>query len=201
MKIYRVEHKYGGEEYEVMASKLNLFYDLCGKVEIGQELYQRAFSIMLKGRASQFYYNNLIGVPIDFARMVEAVRAHFETPEVRQKYLSDWRNTTLTKVIQSNPNKTKLECLELLIEKLQKIIRRLGKNEEELREQLLNACRGIPECNFALFKPATNFQSACAELRNAIGTAITHKQTQDAYIQGQEGLEQEQGQHELQEQF
>jgi hypothetical protein len=77
----------------------------------------------------------------------------------------------------------------------------LNENEEELREQLLNACSGIPECNFALFKPATNFQLACAELRNAIGTTIAHKQTQDAYIQGQKGLEQEQGQQELQEQF
>jgi hypothetical protein len=54
MKIYKEEQKYGGEEYEVIASKLNIFYDFCGKVEIGQELYQKAFSIMLKGRASQF---------------------------------------------------------------------------------------------------------------------------------------------------
>jgi dissimilatory sulfite reductase (desulfoviridin) alpha/beta subunit len=82
--------------------------------------------------------------------MVRAVKSHFETPETRQKYLSDLRNTTLTKVIQPNRDKTKLECLELLTEKLRKITRGLGKSEEELREQLLNACRGIQECNFAL---------------------------------------------------
>jgi hypothetical protein len=72
--------------------------------------------------------------------MVRAVKSHFETPETRQKYLSDLRDTTLTKVIQSNRDKTKLECLELRIEKLRKITKGLGKNEEELREQLLNAC-------------------------------------------------------------
>jgi hypothetical protein len=64
MKIYKEEQKYSGKEYGVMASKLNIFYDFCGKVEIGQEWSHKEFSIMLKGRASQFYYDNLIGVPI-----------------------------------------------------------------------------------------------------------------------------------------
>jgi hypothetical protein len=49
-------------------------------------------------------------------------------------------------------------------------------NENSLRDQVLNACRGIEECNLILFKPAPTFKGLCADLRAVIGQTIRIKE-------------------------
>jgi hypothetical protein len=66
---------------------------------------------MLRDRAGTFYYSRITGRPYDFITMVAMVKEHFETEENRQFYMSEWRETTLPRVITSNPTKSKLECL------------------------------------------------------------------------------------------
>jgi hypothetical protein len=116
---YNDDKKYGGEEYDVLDSKLQIFYDYCNK--IGLDQYHHAYSIMLKGRASEFYYDKIFGRSYDFSTMCTMTRAHFETEEARQKYLSEWREATLLRTIAKNPAKSRLECLQLTIDKLQKV--------------------------------------------------------------------------------
>jgi hypothetical protein len=50
-------------------------------------------------------------------------------------------------------------------------------NENSLRDQVLNAYRGIEECNLALFKPAPTFKGLCVDLRAAIGQTVRTKET------------------------
>jgi hypothetical protein len=69
-----------------------------------------AFSSMLKGEASHYYYSKLSGKSYDFNTMVIMTKIHFKTEENRQKYLSEWRETTLLRIITDNPTKTRLEC-------------------------------------------------------------------------------------------
>ncbi len=136
---------------------------------------------MLKGRASSYYYNHIAGHGYDFDTMKFMVAKHFETEENRLLYMSMWRETTFERVIEKNPTKNKLKCLQLLFDKLQKIQRGLGveyQSDTTLRDQTINACRGVPECNFALYKPAINFESVCAELRSAVGTTMRSQGTQ-----------------------
>ena len=76
---------------------------------------------MLKGNVSDFFYDNIIGKTNDFCTMVAMTKAHFETEENRQMYLTEWRETTLLRIIASNPAKSKMECLQLLIAKLRKV--------------------------------------------------------------------------------
>ena len=83
------------------------------------------------------------------------------------------------RTISKNPDKSKLECLELMLDKLRTAQRGLTtqyQNENSLRDQVLNACRGIEECNMALFKPALTFEGLCADLRAAIGQTIRTKE-------------------------
>ena len=95
MKIYSDEEKkYGGEMYDVLSAKLQIFYDYCNKVSIRPQYYYYAFSAMLKGRASTFYYDRIQGRQYNFEAMVQLMRAHFENDETRQLYLSKWRETT-----------------------------------------------------------------------------------------------------------
>lgn len=176
MKIYNDDDKkYGGELYDTFDFKLQIFYDYCAKVGLEDYQYDKAFSVMLKGRASSFYYNKISGRNMDWNTAVTMMRSHFETEENRQLYLSLWRETTLLRTIQANPSKSRLDCLQLLLDQLQKIQRGLGdgyQSDHTLRDQAINACRGVKECSLALYKPASTYEGVCAELRSAIGTAV-----------------------------
>jgi hypothetical protein len=112
MKIYNNnDKKYKGEEYNILNIKLQIFYDYCLKIGLLEAQYHYAYSAMLKGRASFFYYDKIVSRMYDFQTIVAMTRTHFETEENHQKYLFEWCETTLICTISENPDKTRLECL------------------------------------------------------------------------------------------
>ena len=180
MKIYSHDHnKYGGEMYDFLDLKLQEFYDCCSKIGLTGS-FHLAFSIMLKGRARNFYYSMIAGRQYSFETMISMMKQHFETEENRQMYLSEWRTITLKRTITKHPEKSRLECLELTIDILQKVQQGLpeeSRSENILRDQLLNACQGVEECNLSLYKPASTFEGVCAELRSAVATSMRSQET------------------------
>ena len=95
MKFYTDDaKKYGGEAYDILDAKLQVFYDRCIIVRVPEEQYYIAFPIMLKDWASDFYYNKITGKSYNFITMVRMVKTHFKTKENRQLYMSEWRETT-----------------------------------------------------------------------------------------------------------
>jgi hypothetical protein len=73
-----------------------------------------------------------------------------------------------------------MECLQLLIAKLQKIQRGLSQAyqaDHNLRDALINAYRGVEECRLALFNPAPTFEGVCDQLRSAIGTVARERES------------------------
>jgi hypothetical protein len=89
MKIYNNNKKYGGELYNILNIKLQVFYNYCNKVGVPEDQYHNAFLVMLKDCASTFYYDRITGRPYDFITMVAMVKEHFETEENRQFYMSE----------------------------------------------------------------------------------------------------------------
>ena len=59
---------------------------------------------MLKGRASTFYYNYLVGKGYNFNRIIYKLRYHFKTEENKQQYILEWKETTFLKIIVINLN-------------------------------------------------------------------------------------------------
>ncbi|WQF76847.1 hypothetical protein CDEST_01861 [Colletotrichum destructivum] len=183
-KLYSDDFKYGGEKYEVFERRLMIFRDKCSKVGIAQSQWNGALDIMLRGRALQYYYDYLCDPtkPMDFHSRGVAIQARFETHETQQLYLSEWRTTTLPRILQENPGKNRLEALEILIERLVRIHQALPRAQREspdlLRDQLLNACREVEECQLAIFAPAPTFEGVCGNLRAAVGTALQLKARQ-----------------------
>ena len=54
MKIYSNNNKkYGGEVYDILDTKLQVFYDCCSKIGLPEDQHYNAYSVMLKGRASK----------------------------------------------------------------------------------------------------------------------------------------------------
>jgi hypothetical protein len=169
------EKKFGGELYDILAIKLRIFYDSCRKVGIDAGQFHYAYSIMLKGRASAFYYDRLAASNLNFTQMIHETRCHFETEENKQFYLAEWRETTFPRIIAANPGVSRLECLQKLFDKLQTIQRGLSGSYQEdlsLRDQVISACRGVGECNYALYNPASTYEGVCWQLRSAVGTAV-----------------------------
>ena len=68
-------------------------------MELGPEQYHNAYSIMLQGRASDFYFDSLDEKEYNFEQMIFETRCHFETEENKQLYLEEWRETTFARVI------------------------------------------------------------------------------------------------------
>jgi hypothetical protein len=164
--------KYEGKLFDILDFKIRIFLDNCRKVGLPASELSNAYSIMLKGKASEFYHNYISGKGYDIDKMVKLTREHFETETNRQEYLTLWRRYTLRFVMgEEGSGKSKLECLEILFDKLVKIQQGLSmvyQEEHSLRDQIINACKGVPDCKLALQKPADTFEGLCADLRTAI---------------------------------
>ena len=76
---------------------------------------------MLKGQASNFYYNKLSKKLYNFPTIVNLIKAYFKTKENHQKYPLKWRETILLYIILENLGKLKLEYFQFIVNKLQKI--------------------------------------------------------------------------------
>jgi hypothetical protein len=88
-KLYQSDNKkYTKELYNILDIKLRVFYNCCKKVKLQKDQYYNIFSAMLKDRASDFYYNSIIGKTTDFDTIVAMTRTHFKTEENRQVYLT-----------------------------------------------------------------------------------------------------------------
>ena len=83
MKVYKDDKKYGGREYDILDVKLQVFFDYYGKIGLEERQFYLVFSIILKDKASDFYYDKITGRSYDFRTMVDLMRSHFETEENR----------------------------------------------------------------------------------------------------------------------
>ena len=101
--------KYKGEEYNILDVKLQVFYDCCFKIRLLEEQYYNIYLVMLKEYISNFYYNKLASREYDFKTIINFIKTHFKIKENYQKYLSEWRETTLLYIILENLGKLRLE--------------------------------------------------------------------------------------------
>jgi hypothetical protein len=153
-KLYTNNKRFGGEHYDILDAKLKIFFELCFRVNIKHENYAAIYSVMLKGKAKEFYYQHIIGQNLSFDKMTAKTRAFFHTTKNHQIYLNKWRTTMLKNVIATNSNKTLVQYLELLFIKLQKVYQKLlhnyGNTEGSLVGQFISACQNVEACFQAL---------------------------------------------------
>ena len=81
-KLYSDEAlKFSGDKYDILDAKLKVFHEMYCKADIYPHHYHEAFSIMLKGRAHQFYYDHLAERNLNFDDMVHRTKVFFHTTE------------------------------------------------------------------------------------------------------------------------
>ncbi|KAI1004023.1 hypothetical protein K3495_g4187 [Podosphaera aphanis] len=86
-KFYTEEQKYCGTG-EGLDHKLKIFYNICDRVDVPEEAYEKAFPTMLKGLALDFYYMNELS-NLSFQKFTENLRNYFQGPEFLRKNLGE----------------------------------------------------------------------------------------------------------------
>ena len=118
--------------------------------------------------------------------MHEAIQTHFETSERKLDYQLEWMSISLQRIIDNNPDKSKLDCLEIMftdIRKIQPGIPPASSTDQQLRDKAHQAVLGIPECNMALLNPPATWEGLCNVLRSSIGTETRSGKRQDQFLQ------------------
>ncbi|CAD6498796.1 BgTH12-04456 [Blumeria graminis f. sp. triticale] len=174
-KLYvNPQDKFGAKHYEVLENKPRIFFEKCRIAGVGENQFKNVFSTMLRDAAHDYYFRHLAEHlnDLSFDEMVHKTKERFHTKTEEQNYLTEWRALTLLKVIRDNPEKNTLQCLDLVIEKLQKIYEALRCNyshkSHSLAGQLYAACQGVSACAQALIRPHDGFENACAELQSTV---------------------------------
>jgi hypothetical protein len=66
-----------------------VFFDYYKKISLKERQFYLVFSIILKDKAFNFYYDKITRRLYDFYIIVNLIRFYFKTEENRQKYLSE----------------------------------------------------------------------------------------------------------------
>lgn len=174
-KQYTDDMRYKAALFDVFDIKFRIFEDVCYKTGIPEDLWHHAFSTMLAGRAKDFYYQRILrqGIrdPPPLAEMISLVKQHFENSAQQQQYLTMWRDISFPKILEAHPDRTALENLEDLFNKLQTLqraVHTLDQSDTALMNQLINAVREYPPCHTALQLPASTYDGLCQQLRIAM---------------------------------
>ncbi|KAI6247363.1 hypothetical protein HI914_03775 [Erysiphe necator] len=103
--------------------------------------------------------------------MIDKTRSNFHTPENYLAYLMEWRSKMLPSTIEAHPEKDLSECLEMVIDNLQKVHQGLVHNYKDchsLPGQLISACQGVEACSVVLVRHASTFEGVASDLRSAV---------------------------------
>ncbi|KAI6245385.1 hypothetical protein HI914_06590 [Erysiphe necator] len=115
---------------------------------------------MLKDDVSDFFYEAIVNKNSTFKSVIAMTKSELETRANKQEYFSSWRNATFKSIMSEYQVENKLESFTILVETITKIQAGLSisyKEDYNLRDQLLNACKDIPECEVALNDPKSSF--------------------------------------------
>lgn len=175
VKTFDDSRKYTGEPYDLLDDKMKMFFNICYHAEIQPSQFHAVFPRMLKGRAETYYLHFVLRTDT-FATAYLKVKTHFDTDLNHEHYYTDWTTTTFAKVRAQNPDKDLHDILRIMLDKLQLCQRALGRDysgEDNLRTTVIKACRGVPELEMALFKPAQLCEELFSDLRSAVETRLT----------------------------
>ncbi len=88
-KLYSDDAKYN-EKNDNFSFKLTMFNDMCDRVDVLNEIKLKAFPIMLKRLALNYYYSNVINskASLTFDDVCASITSYFEDAEYRRSILN-----------------------------------------------------------------------------------------------------------------
>ncbi len=149
---------------------------MCDRADVSQSAKLKAFFIMLKDLAFDYYYSNMFIITITVITFDEVcffMKNYFESVEYRRDILSKWNNLTLKSIMIKSENEEKFieECLSLLIKNLRHLQHELNselRSEKFIHNKLINACQNVFACQYVCFKLNDSLVDLINDLRSSI---------------------------------
>jgi hypothetical protein len=147
------------EENDNFQFKLTIFTNICQQADIPHEAALKAFPIMLKGLALDYYYSNFRSWwNATFEQVCSLMESYFEGAEYKRGVQMKFNAMTLKSVMAKPENQDKAmeDCLQVLIRDLRHLQHGLDaefRSDKFLLNKLILACQDVPACHYACFKP------------------------------------------------
>jgi hypothetical protein len=104
-KFYTEDLKFGGEFYDILDFKIQVFKNFCRKAGIFPKDYCEVYDTILKGKTHDFYYQYIDQKGYIFLEIIARTRIYFYIPENYQLYFNKWRSTIFKNIITTNPER------------------------------------------------------------------------------------------------
>ncbi|KAM4058244.1 hypothetical protein HRG_014584 [Hirsutella rhossiliensis] len=165
MKTWNKDRNYTGEPYDLLDDKLRLFLSNCSHIQVKPSQFHALFPRILDGRAQRFYLDKITWATT-FRQAYDIFKQHFDTEVNHVHYHTDWTTITFNSIRAQDASKTP-RTSALPTSPWQEYA-----GDLLLRTTLMKACRGVPELQYALFKPADNVEHLLADLRASVETHL-----------------------------
>ena len=172
IKIYTKKSKYRNNR-DSFNFKFAIFYNICRRTNILYKAKAKAFPIMLKGLALDFFYLNNTINKSSFQDICSAIQNYFKGLKYKRGVLVYWNAISLKSIIDKNKEKSTADCLQLLLNKLHHLQYRLKINLQTnvfIYNKLIVACQDILSCQYTCYKPAPTITGLINDLQLLITT-------------------------------
>lgn len=119
VKIYINDTNYN-KRNNSFTFKMAILHDIYSKIDVLSKAKIKAFSIMVKNLALDYYYSNINinAITINFDQVYNSIKNYFNGAKYKQSIFSKQNGLTLKSVISKRKGKLIEKCLEKLINKL-----------------------------------------------------------------------------------
>uniref|UniRef100_A0A8H7KFH4 Integrase catalytic domain-containing protein n=1 Tax=Bionectria ochroleuca TaxID=29856 RepID=A0A8H7KFH4_BIOOC len=166
--MWNKDNNFTGELYDILDHKMRIFTDTCELLRIQYAKLHALFPNILSKRAQEYFLDHM-NRGMRFDEMYAQIKREFDSDINRAQYHADWSSMTFRSVQgeSENADKSQMEVLKILLDRLQKCQRALGpayKDETHLVANTLRAVQGVPELKIALANPQRAFNSLSSQL-------------------------------------
>lgn len=184
-KFYTDKEKYSGDN-DNFDFKLSIFYEISRRAEVPTDMLYKAFPMMLRESALEFFHANYDSLPSTFKELCTYMRSNFEGDEYQRNMLSEWNSITLQSTKKENRGKPLSECLTIMIKRLRMLQHRLDpamRQMSHLHNKLILACEDTEACNLACFDPKKDVSGLINQLRQSVNTwERSHKSDENSVL-------------------
>lgn len=185
-KIYTNNAKYSGYN-DRFTFKLAIFYYIYSKVDVLLKAKIKAFFIMFKSLALDYYYSNISTsiIAMNFDQVCNSISNYFKRVKYKQSVFLKWNKLTLKLVISKSESKPIEECLKKLIDELQHLQHGLDPEictDHFINIKLINLCQNLPAYQYAYFKTAVSLASLINNLHSLMITYTQANPTSKAFF-------------------
>ncbi|KAI0996100.1 hypothetical protein K3495_g12079, partial [Podosphaera aphanis] len=185
-KLHKSSEKYTGSKLDNLDFRFQIFERKCDIVNISGDEIRPSLFMMFDGEALDFYHIRCSTV-LNIHGLLDLMRSQFEGHQKKRNAQNDWNKITLRAVADKNLENSLSESFEVMVKQLRKLQLSLRTNFQDvitLRDKILEAVTGVPDCRLACLMPDGPLNDVINKIQGAIGmtTRSEHKLDEAMFV-------------------